>query len=145
MTDPIGNLEEFWAKDIVYRLRIADGDSSDTQYHLDAEAADEIEQLRDALGQVADEIRKILPPNQYSPTEGSQRDRLLKLAERFLQPPCPINEVEGWEAAWVSKGTMIVSPEGDVFLSWRSHRIEDGFEVDGIKHPWPEGPPEDIK
>ena len=57
MTDPIGNLEEFWAKDIVYRLRIADGDSSDTQYHLDAEAADEIEQLRDALGQIAAEIR----------------------------------------------------------------------------------------
>ena len=93
--------------------------------------------------EIAAEIREILPDrDEYAPLPNSPRQRLIELADRIDPPatPCTIDQVEGWEVQWFTRGAVCVSPRGIVWYSWNRNGVPvvpEG-EVRPIIHPWPE-------
>ena len=96
--------------------------------------------------EIAAEIREILPDRgEYPPPPNSLRQRLFELADRICPPPtCTIDQVEGYEVEWFTRGAVCVSPKGIVWYSWNRGGVPvvPKSEVRPVMHPWPERPAE---
>ena len=93
--------------------------------------------------EIAAEIREILPDRgEYAPLPNSPRQRLFELADRIDPPatPCKIDDLEGWEVQWFTRGAMALAPDGTWSWQWCQWANPQGVLVDDVLHPWPERP-----
>ena len=91
--------------------------------------------------EIAAEIREILPGGEYAPLPNSPRQRLIELADRIDPPATPkIDQVEGWEVQWFTRGAMALAPDGTIATTRCQWANPQGVLVDDVVHPWPERP-----
>ena len=88
--------------------------------------------------QIAKEIRYLA-----STYWGQGRQDFYDLADRiYPTAPCTIDQGEGYEVEWFTRGAVCVSPKGIVWYSWNRGGVPvvPKSEVRPVMHPWPERP-----